>query len=352
MSVHQVYGHDTLRSRLAASITAGRFPQAALFTGPGGVGKQRLALWAAQLLLCSDRGVEPCGVCRPCIQVLELSHPDLHWFVPFPPSKRRSSDPSKLIEEAAEAIAEIMAERRGKPLYGPPDSTASHPVASVRYLHQRVALRPFQGPVKVVILRDADRLVVQEASHEAANALLKVLEEPPSDTHFVLTTSSPQSLLPTVRSRLVPLRIQPVSDEAARLFCTEVARISARNLDAAVAHAGGLLGRLASLTDSSEGPSRVADHLFAAVKRGPVAWAPLALSQQPWGARGPFTEFLDSAATRIRKEIEDRTRRPGGNIERLVAALGLIAECRTVAQGNVNPQLALAALAIDLERLR
>jgi DNA polymerase III subunit delta' len=351
MGLHGVYGHDVLRNRLAGSISAGRFPQAALFSGPSGVGKQRLALWVAQSMLCDHRGPEPCGVCRPCIQVLELSHPDLHWFVPFPPSKRRSSDPSKAVEDAADSIAEIVSERRANALYGPLDPTASHPIASVRYLHQRVALRPFQGPVKVVIVGDADRLVVQEASHEAANALLKVLEEPPADTYFLLTTSSPQSLLPTVRSRLVPVRVQPVSDAAARRFLEEVVGVSPRALDSALGTAAGVPGRVATQSGTNGGSNQAADRLFAAVKRGPAEWAAFALGQQPWGARGTFTELLDAAATRLRSELEDRSQQ-GGQINRLVAALQLIAEHRTVAQGNINPQLALAVLALDLENLR
>src|SRR5206468_4261271 len=84
-----LYGHEGLRNRLAGAVAARRLPQALLFEGPSGVGKQRLALWLGQALLC-ERGPgsgEGCGACRACKLVLNLSHPDVHWFVPVEPPK-------------------------------------------------------------------------------------------------------------------------------------------------------------------------------------------------------------------------------------------------------------------------
>ena len=214
--LHPVYGHEPLLSRLEGALTSGRFPQAALFVGPAGAGKQRLALWAAQGLLC-DRGPgRPCGECGSCAQVLGLNHPDLHWFVPV--IRPKAADPDKQVEEVEALLAEILADRRAHPLYGQPDGMASHPLASVRLLQRRVNLKPYQGARKVVILGNAERLVVQEASQEAANALLKVLEEPPADTFLILTAREAQALLPTIRSRLVPVRVGGVGDAVVRGF--------------------------------------------------------------------------------------------------------------------------------------
>src|SRR3970040_167222 len=82
MSLRPVYGHEPLLRRLEGALNSGPFPQATLFVGPAGVGKQRLAVWVAQGLLC-DRGPgAPCGACDSCRRVLGLNHPDLHWFVP------------------------------------------------------------------------------------------------------------------------------------------------------------------------------------------------------------------------------------------------------------------------------
>src|SRR5438093_12103431 len=130
MPLHPLVGHRQASQRLARSLRGGRMPQVILITGPQGIGKQRLGLWLAQLLLCEQPGDEPCGRCRGCRQVLELSHPDLHWFVPIPRLKAAESE--KQVEEAAELLGEAMAARRERHRYEPPDGMASHPVASAK----------------------------------------------------------------------------------------------------------------------------------------------------------------------------------------------------------------------------
>ena len=99
----QIIGHEPLLSRLAGAVVSRRFPQATLFVGPPGVGKQRIALWVAQALLCEAGRDRPCGECPSCRKVLGLSHPDLNWFVPIRRSK--ASDPDKQVEEAAGLLA-------------------------------------------------------------------------------------------------------------------------------------------------------------------------------------------------------------------------------------------------------
>ena len=95
MPLPPLTGHEGVKSRLAGAHASGKLPQALLLTGPRGVGKQRLALWLAQLIQCeapraSREGspLEACGDCRSCRLVLSLQHPDVHWFVPIELSKR------------------------------------------------------------------------------------------------------------------------------------------------------------------------------------------------------------------------------------------------------------------------
>src|SRR2546425_5213009 len=95
MPIPPLYGHEGIRHRLVGAIASGRLPQALLFEGPTGVGKQRLGLWLAQGLVCERAGEragveagEGCGECQQCKLVLNLSHPDVHWFVPLELSKK------------------------------------------------------------------------------------------------------------------------------------------------------------------------------------------------------------------------------------------------------------------------
>jgi DNA polymerase-3 subunit delta' len=326
MSLRPIYGHRQLLDRLAGTLASSRFPQAALLTGPPGVGKQRIALWVAQGLLCESGPGAPCGSCRPCTQVNRLGHPDLHWFVPIP--RPQAGDPAKQADEAAEALAEVMEERRGTGLWQRPEGTASHALASVRLLHRRASITPFSGDRKVFVIGDAERLVVQEASQEAANALLKVLEEPPADTTLILTAADPQGLLPTIRSRLVPVRVGRVGDD-----------------DVSIGQA------LWSGNDGDDAAAQSAEALLAAIREGSGAWLPHALRQRTWAARGEFTELLDALAVRLRGEISLAAADGADGLAPRIEALRRVEGTRAAAQGNANPQLALAALALDLEPL-
>lgn len=348
MPLRPIYGHERLRERLARAIAAARLPQALLLVGQPGVGKQRLGLWIAQALLCtSAREGWPCQECWACRRSTNLEHPDLHWFVPIP--RPDLGDPEKAVAQAEEALAEVWGERRKAGIWGPPEGLAGHHLASVRLLLRRLYVKPALGVRKVFLIGDAERLVPQEQNPEAANALLKGLEEPPADTTFVLTASEGHGLLPTVRSRLVPLRVGRVRDaDVTEYLVAEVTPApSGRTLTAMVASAEGVIG--SSLTTSQERaaegfPPRVAQ----GVREGPGSRAALALSQPPWSARGEFTAALDALARSLREQVREELGRGNPGARQSVAALSEVLETRQAAQGNVNPQLLLATL---LDRL-
>jgi DNA polymerase-3 subunit delta' len=282
--------------------------------------------------------------------VSALGHPDLHWFIPVP--RPKATEPDKQVEEAAGLLAEALAERRANPVYGRPEGTTSHALASIRLLHRIVAVRPFQGPRRAVVLGNAERLVVQEASQEAANALLKVLEEPPPGTYLMLTTSEPQSLLPTIRSRLVPVRVGGVGDETVRAFLSREVKpaLSRAAVEQRVAMAEGSIGRAAA--GGADGDAgKAAERFLAAVRGGPHQWGRLALGQPPWAARGDFTAMLDGLAVRLRTGLVKRAVQDPAGARRVTAAIRHVEETRAAAQGNVNPQLAVAVLARRLGSL-
>ena len=347
MSLHSLYGHEALMNRLAGTIASGRFPQSVLLTGPAGVGKQRIGLRLAELLFCHDDGSEPGPDNRIAKQVRELGHPDLHWFIPLPQS-RRSVGADKQIEEAQEALAEIIKERRRNPIYAPMDGQSSHRVASVRLLHRIAGITPFQAKRKVILLGDADRLIVQESSQEAANALLKVLEEPTPDTTLLLTSSNPDALLPTVRSRLVTVRVGRLTDgEVQKLLVTELGLKSEEAERIAVLAEGSISNALA-VRDGADQGNRAAKRFLTAIRRGPEAWVGEALLQPPWGARGEFRAMLDALAVQLRSELRGGVDHDKPNVDNYLKALKLVEEHRASTQRNVNPQLSMAVLASSI----
>jgi DNA polymerase-3 subunit delta' len=283
----------------------------------------------------------------------------VHWFVPVARSK--ASDPEKQIEETSQAIAQVMEERRSQPLYLPVEGMAIHGIATVRLLQRRAALTPVEGGRRIFIVGEADRLVPQESSPEAANALLKLLEEPPPGSLFMLTTVDPGLLLPTVRSRSVPVRLGRLSDDDVRSFLkTQLRPIpSADELGQRIASAEGSIGKALAWGEEAGKAQQAARQLLEAVLAGPGPSLEQALRQPPWSARGEFTAMLDALA----ETLSEAARGASGHEPRwavpkdllrhrdptpLLEAMSCVADAREAAWGNVNPQLLLAVLGQEL----
>lgn len=357
MTLHPLIGHRSAQEMVLRSVAENRLPQMILLTGDQGIGKQRFGLWMAQVILCEGGTEKPCGRCQGCRMVLELAHPDLHWFMPVPRPKGGEAD--KQVEELEETFTEVLEERRKEPLYAPADGMAGHFVATARLLQRRAALTPAMARKKVFLLAEADRLVPQESSPEAANALLKLLEEPPADTQLILTVVDPNRLLPTIRSRLVPLRLGRLTDKEVQDFLTGPAGMAADEAMHRAADARGSIGRALAAGDELAKAEKAADELLRAVASGTQGRAERAMRQPVWAARGDFTAMLDALSgnlsdaarhatgQRPRRPVPEPLRKPR-SVEALMEAQARVMTAREQAQGNVNPQLLLAVLLDDL----
>jgi len=206
MPFHQIIGHRRLLSLLSRAIARDTLPPSLLLAGPRGIGKRRTATAIATTLNClrpapiGALAMDACGECASCRRIARGVHPDVVVLAP--------------------------------------GDSGSIKIDEVRDVLDRTHYRPFEGRRRVVIVDDADALVVP-----AQNAFLKTLEEPPSASVFVLVSSMPDALLSTVRSRCRPLRL-------GELAPTEVAEILVRDHQyaeadarAAAAEAGGSVGR-------------------------------------------------------------------------------------------------------------
>jgi DNA polymerase III subunit delta' len=359
MSLAPLTGHIEVRKRLAGAARQGRLPQVLLLEGAEGVGRQRIALWLAQLLFCEKKALEPCGSCRACRLTGELSHADLHWIIPV--LRPKATDADKQIDEVAELIGEAIAERRKHPLYGALDGMASHPLATVRLIQRRAALTSVEGGPKVFILGHAERLVPQESSQDASNALLKLLEEPPADSWFILTATDAGRLLPTIRSRVAPVRLGRLSAAEVRSFLAAELKpaLAPAVLEERVRTADGSIGAALSAADAGAKAVAAAADLLDAALKGPAARADRVLRQPTYAARGEFTAMLEA----LEESLGDAARAATGStprraipaplkgqrpVARLLKAQELVNAARETAQGNVNPQLLVGVLALDL----
>ena len=372
-AVTEVYGHEAVRRDLARAVARGELPGSILIHGPPGVGRQTLARWLARLLVCGradDAG--PCGECQACGLALDLQHPDIHWFFPLPRPKGASS-PEKLADALEEARYEALEERRQDPLYQPP---AEEPVglylAQVRTLRKLGSTRPAMGPQQVFIVGNAELLVPQEASQEAANALLKLLEEPPPATTLILTAAEPEALIPTIRSRLLPVRLQPFAETDVRQFLEERTDAEEPAIRLAARLGRGSIGRALTFLPDEGGPSRAdelrgnaREWLEAALAPSPTPRFAAAHAERPAGARGAFGETLEFLGLWLRdlaavaagadEEVVDvdaldtlRGLAQRARPERIPEAIQRVEEARDAGRINANPQLTLATLLADL----
>ncbi|MFI5245105.1 MAG: hypothetical protein ACHQQR_07770, partial [Gemmatimonadales bacterium] len=287
-------GHDALRERLGEQVARGALPASLLLQGAPGIGKQRLALWLGQRLLCESAGA-PCGVCQHCSYALRGVHPDLRWYFPRP----RLKDSSDIaLEEVERDYAEAIAERAAAHgLYARPDGSQGIYVYAARLIVQQAVRTPAMARRKVFVVGDAERMVPQSSSQEAANAFLKLLEEPPADTTIVLTSSEPGALLPTIRSRVVTVRVPPLTDAAVRAFLAQPEA-------AAAAGRGATTGELVLLAHGAPGALIGAESgglalerarkLLDAARHGREHAMRAAFVQGSSKARGQFTDVLDA----------------------------------------------------------
>ena len=361
MSLAPITGNEALRHNLAATVASGRLPQSLLFHGPRGAGKQRLALWLANLIVCEETD-GPCGRCRSCILAGGLQHPDVHWFFPVPRPKGASA--SRLRQKLEEArYAELM-KRAETPLAPrPADSAAGIFLAMVQEIRAKASLRPAMGDTAVFIVGDAERMVPQAANPEAANAFLKLLEEPPADTVVILTSSRPGALLPTIRSRVVALRVPPLPEHVVTDFLVaEAGRPETAAAREARAAEGSIGVALEAGTDDGMDLSDESEALVRSAMRGSAAERlRLAASLPASGARGRFLNLLDATGKTIRDCLAGAAGSSEAAIDpasakrvfgdegvpdpdALLTALEAVDEARDAAFANGNPQAIGAVL--------
>jgi DNA polymerase III subunit delta' len=347
----ELYGHERLRERLAESARAGTLPSSLLFQGHRGVGKQRLALWLAELLLCTNEN-PPCGKCQACRYFRELAHPDLHWVFPRPRLKDADADLAQVREDYAEAIAERVG---NSGLYPTPSGSEGIFVATVRALVQTAIMSPAVGARKVIIVGDAERMVPQEGADMAANAFLKLLEEPPANTTIILTSSEPGALLPTIRSRVVSVRVPLVPESAVRAFVEDPTVKKALDSETRasanerVRMAAGAPGRLLTRRNTAKATVAARKIIDAAISPHRAISYSTALAQGSAGARGGFTDTLDVLVEMLGERVRDALHRDDdGAAASASKAIDAVLRAQTYAGGNVNPQAITAKLIRDL----
>ena len=166
MRFSDVLGHERQLSIIQAYLANSRFSGAYIFSGPEGIGKRMVAKIIAQQLNCTALDNRPCNSCSCCLKIQKEAHADLH-----------------IIQNGQSQIK----------------------IEDIRGILRQASFRPYEGAFKVFIMDNAHKL-----NSEAANSLLKVLEEPPKDALIILVTHQPQNIIKTVLSRCKMIKFSPL----------------------------------------------------------------------------------------------------------------------------------------------
>ncbi|GEJ59146.1 DNA polymerase III subunit delta' [Anaeromyxobacter diazotrophicus] len=343
MPFSELIGQDRALGALRAALSRGALHHAYLFAGPEGVGKGTAARLLAQAANCEGGAAsgsaagfrtDPCGACGPCRKIARGTHPDV----------------LALAEERVMAKAGRWEPKGGR------TPSKDIVVDQVRDLvDHRLSLRRFEGRRRFVVIDPADAL-----NPQAQNALLKTLEEPPADTTLVLVASSPDALLPTIRSRCARLAFAPLPEAllAERLAAAGRAPEDARLL---AALSGGSLGRALALDPDALRAREEAVAAAAALDPGDAStWITFAAAQaedreaaretcellQLWLRDVLAFQAAGAAAPLALAELAERT----------AAAAGALAPADVLRRGEAAREAAAALLqnaspALALERM-
>ena len=203
-------------NRLVHSWKTGKLPHALLFHGPAGTGKEGHALELAGLLNCTaSENDEPCGICPSCKKTKSFQHGSVKLILPLPRGKIKSSDDpitKAFSDSLLKEYLEMLKEKEADPYYSirvPGANTIL--INSIRDLKHDVSLSTINNEWRVILIFQAEKLCIP--SPEAAHALLKVLEEPPERTLFILVSSQPGAILDTIHSRCQSFYFPPISTQ-------------------------------------------------------------------------------------------------------------------------------------------
>lgn len=217
MQFSQVIGNGEIKALLAQMVDNDRLPHAILFSEDGSWGAMAVAIALAQYVNCENpSGGDSCGVCDSCHKYGKLIHPDLHFVFPVAASKSLSESEKKapVSDYFLESFRQLVL---ANPYFGEEDLYDAIEIDNkngiisaneAKRLFEKLSLRAFEGRYKTVII-----YLPEKMNQDAANKLLKLLEEPPAGTLFLLVSHAPERIISTIRSRCQHIRLHPLSKE-------------------------------------------------------------------------------------------------------------------------------------------
>ena len=208
MQFRAIIGQEELKKHLIESVQLGRVSHAQLFLGPEGSGSLALAVAYAQYISCENKGAsDSCGECSSCRKYEKLIHPDLHFSYPFF-AKHKEDTAQTFISEWREAFLQnpYLGLDAWRNSLDADNKQANINIAECHQIIQKLSLKPFEAEYKVLIMW------LPEYLDKAGNTLLKLIEEPPQKTLFILVAEQQEHILSTILSRTQLVKIPALTD--------------------------------------------------------------------------------------------------------------------------------------------
>ncbi|NVM04964.1 MAG: DNA polymerase III subunit delta', partial [Candidatus Helarchaeota archaeon] len=222
-----IIGQKSIKKFFKTAVKNNRLSQAYLFYGPEGTGKEAVAFEIAKSLNCKGEDNKPCNQCISCIKVNKMEHPDVDYIIPV---FSKSSDEEiylKKREKIQNPYKKVMFK-----------GNTSISIDTIRNLKNSSIFKPFEGKKRVAIISKAEKMTL-----EAANSVLKLLEEPPKDLLFILTATDLGLIIPTVKSRCTGIKFPPLSKEEIRDTLVKNFKISEQEAEIISNISGGSLSK-------------------------------------------------------------------------------------------------------------
>lgn len=218
MLFSNIPGQDEIKKHLIHTVVGGRISHARLFLGPEGSGSLALAVAYAQYINCANRTeTDSCGHCQSCIKFEKLIHPDLHFVVPVATTKKVTKTPTTddFIAEWREAFIKnpFLSLNDWLDKLDIENKQVAINVEESQTIIRKLNLKAYESDFKIMVV-----WLVEKMNVTAANKLLKILEEPPDKTLFLLVCENADSVLPTIISRTQLLKIKPIESGALASF--------------------------------------------------------------------------------------------------------------------------------------
>jgi len=372
MQFRHIIGQDAVRRKLTGMVAEDRIPHALLLFGPPGTGKRNLAVAMAQLASCGSRQAQDsCGSCPSCVKFGKLVHPDLHFVVPVTTNQKAGSKSTTadVIDTWREKLLEnpYFSEKQWYEAIGAENQQGIINVHESRAVMEKLAFKPYESAYRMMIVWLPERM-----NRQAANKLLKLIEEPPLMTLIIMVSENTENILPTILSRTQLIHVPPLQDAIIREALLEAHGAGGNLLEDAVKRANGNFNQALS-TLKEDAQEQEFFELFTGLMR--LAYGRKIVEISDWVDRAATLgrerqkQLLDYSQRMLRENFMLRMDRPElnfmtsaerdfssrfspfiheGNVYEMAGELSLAGNH---IQANGNPRIVLMDLSIKLIRL-